>query len=172
MRRRKLNTRGVTLVEITVVSGILILVGGVLLALVNGTLGAWSSGASTAYADSSASIAVQKLANEVRDGSSASLDGSQLVVNFPSRVTDHDTGEVLYSPGGISETRQYLLSNGNIVRRIGGVDTIMARGIHSFDISATFGVVTVTVTAREQVGRSTVDSTSTARVTLRNYSST
>lgn len=164
------TNRGATLVEVMVVIGIVTLICGVLLMLVNGTLGTWSSSASTAYADSSASIAVQKLARDIRDGASASLDGSTLVVVFPATLSDTGgNGETLYSPGAIGATRRYLLSNGNLIRRVGGTDTILARGIHSLDFSATLGVVTVTLVAREQVGKSTTSKTSTTRVTLRNY---
>jgi competence protein ComGC len=164
------TNRGATLVEVMVVIGIVTLICGVLLMLVNGSLSTWSASASTAYADSSASIAVQKLAHDIRDGASASLDGSALVVVFPATLSDTGgNGETLYSPGASGVTKRYLLSNGNLIRRVGGTDTILARGMHSVDFSATLGVVTVTIVAREQVGKSTTSKTSTTRVTLRNY---
>lgn len=157
------------MVEIMVVMAIVTLICSGLLMLVNGTLGTWSSSASTAYADTSVSVAIQKLANDIRDGSTASLSGSDLLVNFPAKISDTGNSETLYSPGAIGETRTYLLLNGNLVKRVGGVDTILARGVHSVGFSATLGVVGVTLVVREQVGKSTVLRTGNARITLRNY---
>jgi Tfp pilus assembly protein PilV len=172
--QRRLKTRsGATLVEMLVALGILTLIGGVLLALINGSLSGWSSGASAAYADSSASIAVQKLATEVRDGASAAATTGVLTMTYPATLSDPGTGETLYSPGGTGQTRSYLLSSGNLIRRVGGVDTILVRNISTLDFTGTtVGAVRVSITASEQVGKITTQRTNTARIGLRNYQST
>lgn len=172
MRQRIRGNSGTTLLEMLVTLGILTLVCSILLALVNGSLTSYSSGASTAFANSSASIAIQKLENDIRDGATASVSGSTLTINFPATEEDGTTHEVLYSPGGTTTSRQYLMSSGNLVRRISGNDTILARSVTAVTFTATLGVVTATITTEEQVGAKTTQRTSAASIALRNYRAT
>jgi hypothetical protein len=169
------------MIEIMVAAAILALVGGVLLALTNGALGSWQSGTSVAYANNSASTALQKLASEIRDGAGASVastDGSKLAVVFPGTLQDPVTHDTLYDPSQARQTRYYFVMKPPgqtvdcLVRSLDGAtcNAILARGVSRTDFTGTTaGFVQAAITASEQVGKVLTQKTRQARIALRNY---
>jgi len=89
------RTRGMTLLETMLSTALLSLVGLGLSAMLMGSVKGWSTGTSKDQTTSAATLALQKLSTEIRDGRSSviSSDGSTLTVTFPRLITDANTGE-------------------------------------------------------------------------------
>jgi hypothetical protein len=89
---RSSRRRGVTLVEAVIGSGLLLLVAAGVVALSVAGTNAWSSNSSQMMADGSASMALQRLSQEVRSGLRASVspDGTRLSVVLPWRNSEGD----------------------------------------------------------------------------------
>ncbi|MGQ9580010.1 MAG: hypothetical protein ACUVT8_03585 [Armatimonadota bacterium] len=130
----------------------------------------FSSGVSHEVSISQATIALQKLANEIREAKSAAVLGEALVVTFTLEVEDPSTGESVHDiSANDPTTRTYYVSNGNLVRSVNGVVSVLARGISSATFATSGRSVYVTLTSSEQVGRKTASAQETGRIALRNF---
>lgn len=161
-----------TLVELMVSISIVSIAGIALVALLIHSLRAWSAGSSNEAATSSATIALQKLSNDIRNGKAAVGSSGTLTVTFPRLMTDPLTNESVYDPS-VSDpvTRSYFISNGNLVKQTGASVVIVTRDISSATFGATGGVVTVTLTSNQHIGSSTSTHQVKGRISLRNYRS-
>ena len=166
------GSRGVTLIEVAVSIVILTMAGAALLAMLVGSVRGWSSGISKDTVNSRATVAMQKLANDIRDArtATASEDNHTLTVTFPVLLTDPETQEQSYHPSENDEvSRHYYVSSGNLVRDAGGDITVIGRGVTSAEFGASGGTVTVTLESSEQVGTKVSTQQVTGRVSLRNF---
>lgn len=164
--------RGMTLIEVLVTGAVLSMVAVTLLSLLIYTLRGWSSGTSKEGATSSATIALQKLCNDVRDGKEASISSGSLVVTFPSKLTDGGTQQTIYDLSGSDPaTRTYRIREGNLERVVSGTASVLGKGVSSATFGVSGGTVTITLTSTEQVGSCTNTRELTSRVVLRNYRS-
>lgn len=161
---------GMTLLEVMITAALLSMVGAALTATLIGSVRGWSSGVGKDYAASNVTIAMQKLSLEIRDGRSATVSSGTLTVTFPRILTDGSTGEKVYDLStGSTITRSYYISNGNLVRNVGGTVSVLGRGITSATFGTTGGAVSVTLASNEQVGSYTATRSVVGKVSLRNY---
>lgn len=173
------SNKGFTAVETVISISIFALTGLVLLALLNRSVGCWSDGYGEAFAESGATVAVQKISKDIRDGYLASWTASTLTVRIPIKTTD---SEKLYVPGALGQTRTYYLqkatgeATGNLIRSVGENRTILASRVKTLDFrdmkgatSGTGGRILVTVTSLEDMNGKPVERKSSAVVVLRNY---
>lgn len=91
------NQRGVTLVELIVAMGILVIVIVATLGIFVSMLDIWAQGSGGTNANSYAAICMRKLVLDVQEGTSAtaSVDGNSLTVTFPflaSATADYNRG--------------------------------------------------------------------------------
>ena len=166
--------RGATLIEMVIGITILSLAGAALAAMMVHSLRGWSSGTSKEGAGTQATIAIQKIGNEIRDARTAlaSEDTHTLTVTFPRQLTDPTTHETIYDlSANDPATRSYYINSGNLVRNIGGQVTIITRGVSSVQFGADGGSVTVTLVGSDHVGMYTSTLQVTGRIYLRNYRS-
>jgi len=164
------NARGITLVEVLVSAAILSMAGIALAAILVQSIAGWSSVASRDTATSQATIALQKLSNDIRDGKSASVSSGVLTVVFPVIVQDPTTGEEIYDLSTDDPTpRHYYVSADNLIRSAGTSTTVFGRGVGGATFTASGGAVTVTLTSSERVGKCTSTQQVTGRICLRNY---
>lgn len=160
-----------TMVETMVLISMVALIGGGSLGILMGGLTGWSRGSSTSYADTSASLAAQKVAIEIRDGQLGSVASNRLTVTLPQETTGANQ-ESCYNRGVSGQTRQYWLSGANLMRTVAGADSIVARGVSSATFSVSGPRVTIIIDGREQNGRYTTTKTVAIMVRLRNFNST
>ena len=162
--------RGTTLFEITVA----MLIAGVLaigmLALLIGGLDGWAHGTSRMYAESSAGLAAQKVAQEIRDGQSASVASGKLTVTLPLESSDAN-GEQCYNKGVAGQVREYFVRDGKLMRTVDGAESVVLSRISAALFTVSGPSVTITVTGTEQVGSKVSTKQATARALLRNQSS-
>lgn len=164
--------RGFSLVEMLIAVAVISMASVVLVSLITGALTGWSSGTSKDTASSNATLAMQRLANEIRDGRIAYAYSNTLVVYFPMSITDEATGMVTYDKSASDPVpRIYYVADGNLVRSVQGVTSVVARGISSATFGASGGMVSITLVSSEQVGHSQSQCQVTGRVTLRNFRS-
>ena len=162
-----------TMVEIMVVTGLLTMVTVSFVAMLIHSLRGWSSGTSSETSTSKATIAIQRLANDIRDARSAVVSSGVLTVTFPNSVVDPGTGERIYDLSSDDPvTRSYYVSGGNLVRTVGGVTTILCRGVTTTTFHAWGGTVTITtLTSTDQEGTYTSTQQITGNIALRNFKS-
>ncbi|HEU4752640.1 MAG TPA: hypothetical protein VFU47_05980 [Armatimonadota bacterium] len=129
----------------------------------------WAYGSSKLIADGDASMAIQKLANEIRDGKridTAASTSSTLVVVFP--LKNATTGD--YDRFTDGTTYKYFLSGGNLVRQQGtNPTTVIARAVNT--VSFTYSgnnQVQITLRTQKQMGTRTGVTTYVTQVSLRN----
>jgi prepilin-type N-terminal cleavage/methylation domain-containing protein len=164
------NRRGMTLVEVIVAIGILALVGACLISTLLQGLRGWSNGAGDEAANSTATTALPRLAYDIREARSATTNGSQLTATFPLVLTDPSSHETAYDPTANDPvTRSYYVSNGNLVRDVGGTVTILRRGVSSVLFATAANSVEITVTATQHLGTTDRTQQATGRVGFRNY---
>jgi prepilin-type N-terminal cleavage/methylation domain-containing protein len=171
------SSKGFTLIETLIAMSILCMIGVTFVALIMGSLRGWSSGAGQSYADTYATLAIQKLTQDIRVGMSAYVNSSnQLVVSIPPIVTDAN-GEKHYDTNSTPTIYTYYFYNGNLRRQIGSnSSTVFAKGISTDSgdnnsFSVTGGVVTVNIVTQEQVGTKKSKRCTTTKIVLRNYKS-
>lgn len=166
----QINKRGMTAVEMLISVAVLSVIGTALVAILAHSITGFSSGVSHEASISQATIALQKLANEIREAKSATVSGEALVVTFPLAVEDPSTGERIYDISANDPvTRSYYVSNGNLVRSVNGTVSIVARGISSATFATSGRDVYITLTSSEQVGRKAASAQVTGRIALRNF---
>lgn len=162
--------RGMTLVEVVVASSVLTMITISLVAMLVHSLTGWSSGTSKDTAVTKVTVALQRLATDIRDGRSAQVVSGRLVVTFPALMTDGSTGEQVYDLSTNDPvTRSYYVLNGNLVRNRAGTIAIIERGISAATFGASGGTVTVTLTGADQEGTYSATRQITGRITLRNF---
>jgi hypothetical protein len=163
---RKSRRRGATLPEVLTVSAMLVmLLSGVVTMGVNAST-EWSNGSSKLIADNDASLALQALGRDVRDGIRASTDstGSTLYVVLP-----YVNGQGDFDRFVDGDTVQYYLSSGNLFRKQGtaGAD-LLAENVTGLVFSVDGSVVDIQLTSRKQMGTKTGVTTLNTQVMLRN----
>jgi hypothetical protein len=159
-----------TAVEVMISISILSMAGICLVAILIQSLAGWSSGTSRDTSTGQATIALQRLSNDIRDGKSASVSNGVLTVVFPLALQDATTGERIYDLSSDDPTpRHYYTTGSDLVRSVGGTTSIIGRGVSAATFAAGGGAVTVSLTSSEQVGKCVSTQQVTGRVALRNY---
>lgn len=162
---------GMTAIEVMLSMFILALLSIGMLSMVLQGLRCWSKGAGNEAAGSSVTIALQRLAYEIRDARSATVTGSQLVVTFPLVLTDPTTHETAYDAALDDPiTRSYYISDGNLVKTVNGATTVLARRVSDIkDIQASGNGVDLTIESAQQLGTTVCTQQATGHITLRNH---
>ena len=164
------NRRGITLIEMLVTAAVLSLATVALVSLLVNSLTGWNSATARDTTTSHATVALEKLSKDIRDGKQAQVSPGALVVTFPRINVDASTGESIYDASASDPvTRSYYVSGGNLVRSMSGVASTLARGVTSATFGAAGGTVSVTLTVWEQVGNRSATRELTGRIALRNY---
>lgn len=161
---------GFTLLEVLISIGVLTLVGVTMVSVVAQCLNVFSQSESNAAAVNSATIAIQRLSNDIRDGRSAIVSGGTLTVYYPKKITDTTTKESMYDLSAQDPvSRSYYLSQGKLLRNINGQISTVAKDISSITFGASGGTVSITINTTSQIGRETSSQQVVGRITLRNY---
>ena len=157
--------RGITVAETITAGALFVLLLAGLVSLNSGAAAAWSIGSSQMMADNNASLALQKLTTEIRDGQSASVDttGTRLTVTFPAITADGD-----YDRSGAGNTIVYFLSGTSLTRQQGTASAVLCKNVNSVQFAVSGGQVQVTLTSRQQNGTQARLTTLTSPVSLRN----
>ena len=167
------NNKGMTLIEVLISVSVLAIVGTGLLTMSVHCLRGWGRGTGNEAANSNVTLAVQKLAIDIREARSATSNSAQtqIVAVFPKMLTDPDTGEQVYDAVlNDPETRTYYVSAGNLICRKGDVITTVARGISANSVlTASGAAVDVTLKSIPPAGTSAVTQQATAHISLRNH---
>lgn len=174
------SRRGMTVVETVIAMTIVSMAGITLLAVLSQTLSGWSTGTSQDAATSAATLAVQKLSRDIRDGRKATESGGVLTVTFPRLLTNPLTNEQSYDLSADDPvTRSYYIdyTNGNLMRKLGSASaTILCRGItgptaagNPPPFGANGGTVTINLDSTGKIGGAEKTCRVTARVALRNF---
>lgn len=142
-KRRKLGRSGFTLIEGMVACTLLSLVIVGTIVLLTSTCRLWRVGTSGTDANSYGSLAMRRLVAEVREGKSAGIEGSRLVIVFPyydsvsgfyEKTVVGDTIE--YYLSGDSGTEQPVVDGSNCLwKEVNGNRTRLGRKITSFQFS-------------------------------------
>ncbi|MDO8681923.1 MAG: hypothetical protein Q7N50_00380 [Armatimonadota bacterium] len=164
------SNSGMTLVEVIASVFIAGITGAATVSLLIGGLAGWSKGASGAYAGSSASVAAQKVAMEIREGQSASVTSGVLNVVMPQIDSDAN-GETCYSRDVEGVTRSYFVSSGSLKRRVGDVESTVLTRVTAASFSVAGPKVTIRITSTEQVGKETATKQADTQALLRNCKS-
>lgn len=165
-RRRFRSRRGVSLPEvITAAAMFFVLLTGLVTMSLNSGL-EWCYGTAKIRADDSASLAIQDLAREIRNGTSATVDttGTQLTVQFPATNSqgdfDRDTAGTVY---------RYYLSSGRLCRQQGSASAVvLARNVTGLRFGVDGDEVSLQVTSQQQAGSRSGTTSLNTRVALRN----
>lgn len=168
------SRRGFTLVEIMVSIAILSFVGVGLVSLLMQSMQSYSAGAGEDYATSQATIALQKLTTDIRDGSLATTQDANttLVVSFPAKLRDTATGQDYYDPTATDPVKNYYyVSEGNLVRRIGTTITVLGRGVTAATFEVHGAKVMANLTSTERMGKAEQERQHEAKglVAMRNF---
>lgn len=157
--------RGMTLVEVMIVLGIISVLTSALMSLFITSLWSWDRGSSKGPADTTASIALQKVARAIADGMSASVSSGQLTVQLPNV---NDQGDYDRSTNG--NTVKIYLSGTTLYQQINsGTATVLSKYISAAAFSYSSGTVTVTLTGQYQTGQRVMTTQMSQVVALRNY---
>jgi hypothetical protein len=164
---RQRGRRGATLIEgITAATCLSLMILG-LATLTRNASYAWSFGSSKMMADNNASLALQQLAQEVRKGIRAYVDGTgtQLYVVFPQV---NSQGDYVRNKEGASV--RYFLYSGTLYKADGTVLTVLGKKITNFSFSVNGTQVGLTLSAKQQNGTQSGTTTLSTQVTMRNPS--
>jgi prepilin-type N-terminal cleavage/methylation domain-containing protein len=177
----RISRKGFTLVEIVISTAILcvatLAIGGL---MVHGLRG-WSLGTGRDSANNQATIAMQKLCNDVRSARTAAVSssGDRLTVTFPQLLTDSNTSEQAYDSSVNSATTcSYYVANGDLMKQSGGVVRTFVPGVSSITFSWSddtnesadrLAMVAVTLKGKKQVGDSISYQEISGYISLRNY---
>jgi len=174
--RIKSHNNGFTLIEMSITMMILCVATLALAGMLIAGVRCWRSGLTQDSVNNDVTIAMQKISTDIRDGVTATvgtLNGvSALTVTFPATMTDHGTGETIYDLSGSgTTTRSYYVQNGDLVRSIGGVVSVIGKGVTYANFGASGGSVTMTLETSRQAGASSRSLRITGQVRLRNFHS-
>lgn len=172
----KSRNRGFTLIEMSITTMILCVATLALAGLLIAGVRCWRSGFIQDSVNSDMTIAMQKISADMRDGVTATvgtLNGvPALTVTFPATMTDQTTGETIYDLSGAgTTTRSYYIRNGDLVRSVDGVVSVIGKGVTYASFGASGGSVTVTLGTSRQAGASSRSLQITSQVRLRNFHS-
>jgi type II secretory pathway pseudopilin PulG len=166
----KMNSKGFTLIETVITTSLSTMILICMMSILMASIYGWSKGIARNTSTETATVAAQRLCNDIRDGKSASVSGGTLTVLFPTMITDSTTGESMYN---LSSTymvpRSYLLINTNLIRRVGETDTVIARNINRITFSVQGPSVSAVLRSADQSGRYTSTEEVSSKVLLRNY---
>lgn len=167
------NKLGMTAVEMVLTMSILSLLSiGLLTMLMQGLRG-WGKGAGNEVANSAATVGLQRLSYEIRDGRTAMANvyGTRLTVVFPLALTDSLSHETIFDAYANDPTPRtyYVDTSGNLVRNVGGVVTVMARKVTRVAFFVSANAVDITVESIQQLGSEPCTQQARGRLTLRNY---
>jgi hypothetical protein len=161
--------RGSTVPEMVIVSVAFVLLLTGLVATGVNSAKEYAYGSSKLQADNNASLGLQELANEVRDGIRASVctERDHLTVTFPVKNAAGDYDR--YVDG---QTFTYGVYNGYLYRVSGGwaytsSSQVLSKGVESVRFAVNGTQVQIELVARKQVGNKTSSSTFRTQVTLR-----
>jgi hypothetical protein len=160
------SRRGLTVPEATVATFVLVL-------MVSGLLGLlrmcgfefWRNNAKMT-ADDSASLAMQALAADMRDGLTATtaMGGQELYVVIPSKNSQGDYDR--FSVGG---TYRYYLSGTSLYRTLnGGTAKLLGRNLDKISFTVNANRVDVQVTTRKKGGIEKMTTVLSSQIMLRN----
>ncbi len=156
---------GMTLVEVTIALGIIAVLTSALMSLLVSSLWSWDKGSAKGPSDSTASIAVQKVARAIAEGMSATVSGGQLTVQLPAVNNQGD-----YDRTTLGNTVKVYRSGTTLYQQINSsTATVLSQNISAATFSDSFGTVTVTLTAQYQTGERAMTTQLSQGVTLRNY---
>lgn len=155
---------GLTLVELLIVSGLVVLISTAVVGLSVTSTKFWSRDTAKTITDDEVSLALQNLLRRVSDGRSASVVNGVLSVTFPKKNAEGD-----YDRFQVGDTYTYRVESNNLYQvDSSGKRVLLGRNI----ISAQFGVsgatVSVTLASRRRWGTDEMESQTTGQVTLRN----
>jgi hypothetical protein len=159
--------RGATLPELMVVIGsFAFLLAGVIAMGVN-SASEWGRGSTKLIADNDASIALQKLGREVRNGIRCYTNTSrdQLWVVMPVTNAQGDYDRFTESASHV----RFYRSNGNLYRQVGsGTASVLAREVDSINFQVNGTQVEIQLRCRKEAGIRYGETTLETQVTLRN----
>ncbi len=166
----KMNSKGFTMIETVTATGLSTMILICLMTLLISSIYAWSKGVGRNTAIETATMASQRLGNDMRDGMSASVYNGMLTVVFPGKVTDSSNGETMYDLTSSATTyRYYLVTNKTLVRRENGTDTVIARNIISASFSIQGESVVTSLRSLDSSGSYSSSALVDSKVLLRNY---
>ncbi len=158
--------RGSTLVEAVVATATFgLMVGGVV--AVSGSAGKeWRTGVATLKADNNASLALQLIGRDVRNGIRASTSSGSLYVVMPYINSQGDYER--YQDG--ATIRYYVDTTNKRLMRQSGTNTaaVLARNVTGSAFSVTGTQVSLSITATQSAGATTKTATLTSQASLRN----
>jgi prepilin-type N-terminal cleavage/methylation domain-containing protein len=161
-RRRR---PGMTLVEVTVVLGIMAVLTSALFSLLISSLWSWDRGSSKGQSDTTASIALQKVARAIVDGKSATVSSGQLTVQLP---LVNDQGN--YDRTSNGNTVKIYLTGTTLYQQINsGTAVSVSKDITAATFTTSNGSVTVSLTSRGQTGKNIMSTQLSQEIALRNY---
>jgi hypothetical protein len=154
-----------TLVEVMIVLGIISMLTSALMSLFITSLWSWDRGSAKGPADTTASIALQKVSRAIDEGMSATVSSGQVTVQLP---TVNNRGDYDRTTNG--NTVRIYLSGTTLYQQINsGTATIVSKNISAATFSYSLGTVTVTLTGQYQTGRRLMTTQMSQVVALRNY---
>jgi hypothetical protein len=168
MMKPRSMRRGSSVTEVILMSGIMFLMLAALVTLSINIGRQWASGSSKMMSDGSASLALQTVAQEIRDGIRASVSGGTLTVVMPyvNAQGDYDR----YTDG---TSVQYYLSGGKLYRQRGSATpSVVSTRVTAVAFTVNGEQVTLQMTAKRTSGTKTSTSTYRTQVTLRNLPAT
>ncbi len=160
--------RGFNLVEVVIAAGLMLFVLAGIIATGIASTTQWAVSKTKTSADNDASLALQRLTEEVRTGIKATVssDSKTLTITMPAvnSAGDYDR----YTNGA---SWQFYQSNGNLYRKIGtGTAVRLGKNITSVSFALGSGTAQViaTVTSRQTQGNRYGETSYTTTISLRN----
>ncbi len=154
-----------TLVEVMTALGIIAMLTSALMSLFISALWGWDRGSAKGPADTTASIALQKVARAIDDGMSATVSSGQLTVQLPAVNNQGD-----YDRTTNRNTVKIYLSGTTLYQQINSsTATVLSKNITAATFSYSLGTVTVTLTGQYQTGERAMTTQLSQVVLLRNY---
>ena len=164
MRARTSRRPGLTLLELLIVSGLVVLISTAVVGLSVTSTKFWSRDAAKTITDDEVSLALQNLLRRVADGRSASVTTVVLSVTFPKKNSEGD-----YDRFQVGDTYSYWVENNNLYQVDStGKRVLLGRNIVSAQFGVSGATVTATLTSRRRWGTDEMQSQTTGQVTLRN----
>lgn len=168
------NKLGMTVMEVMIAMSVIAIMSVCLVAILLQSIRGWSNGVGTEAASTTATLALQRLYYDIRDGRSATITGStikKIVVTFPLTITDAGTGEKAYDAVQNDPlTRTYYVSNGNLVREINGVTSVLAYRVTALkDPTVSGNGIDLTIESEQRVGSTSCGQQVKGHITLRNH---
>jgi hypothetical protein len=153
------------MVEVMVVLGIMAVFTTALFSLLITSLWSWDRGSGKGQSDTTASIALQKVARAIADGMSATVSGGQLTVQLPLLNNQND-----YDRTANGDTVKIYLTGTTLYQQVNaGTATSLSTDITAAAFTVSNGSVTITLTAQGRTGKNIMTTQLSQVVALRNY---